>query len=145
MDNCSAFVFHTFFLRDNESNCVVVTSFLPKLGEMEITKQQESDVIYFESYGDIKIHKLMLNDKPRTETYQKAIDNCAEKLKDKVVLDGKCQQLAQFSVGAGSGILSMFAAKYAKKVYAVEANPSMAQIAKQFISDNKLSSKVQTF
>ena len=61
----------------------------------------------------------MMQDYIRTSTYQRAIfDNCAD-FKDKVVLD----------VGAGSGILSFFAAQAgAAKVYAIEAS-SMAQHA----------------
>jgi type I protein arginine methyltransferase len=61
----------------------------------------------------------MMQDYIRTCTYQRAIyDNYAE-FKDKVVLD----------VGAGSGILSFFAAHSgASKVYAIEAS-SMAQHA----------------
>ena len=37
----------------------------------------------------------------------------------------------------------MFASKYAKKVYAVEANSTMAQIAKNFVKENNLSEKVR--
>lgn len=50
--------------------------------------QQMADASYFESYGDIKIHKLMLKDKPRTEAYRKAIEQHADYLKGKIVLDG---------------------------------------------------------
>lgn len=53
----------------------------------------------------------------RTGTYQRAILSNMSDFRDKIVLD----------VGAGSGILSFFAAQAgAKKVYAVEAS-SMAQ------------------
>lgn len=52
----------------------------------------------------------MLKDTVRTLSYRNAIFSNAEAFKDKVVLD----------VGAGTGILSMFAVKAgAKKVYAV--------------------------
>lgn len=68
------------------------------------------DTTYFTSYNDISTHKLMLQDRHRTMTYKKAIEAVCE---DKVVLD----------VGAGTGILSLFAAKAgARKVYAVEAS-----------------------
>ena len=52
----------------------------------------------------------MLKDTVRTLSYRNAIFSNSEAFKDKVVLD----------VGAGTGILSMFAAKAgARKVYAV--------------------------
>lgn len=52
----------------------------------------------------------MLKDTVRTMSYRNAIFSNSEAFKDKVVLD----------VGAGTGILSMFAAKAgARKVYAV--------------------------
>lgn len=54
----------------------------------------------------------MLKDTVRTLSYRNAIFSNSEAFKDKVVLD----------VGAGTGILSMFAAKAgARKVYAVSA------------------------
>lgn len=57
-----------------------------------------------------------MQDFVRTSTYQKAVLSNLSDFKDKVVLD----------VGAGSGILSFFAAQAgAKHVYAVEAS-SMA-------------------
>jgi hypothetical protein len=48
-------------------------------------------------------------------------------------------------VGTGTGILAMFAAKYAKKVFAVEANKTMAQIASNFVKENKLEGKVNSW
>eukprot|EP00350_Pseudokeronopsis_sp_OXSARD2_P006754 CAMPEP_0170566224 /NCGR_PEP_ID=MMETSP0211-20121228/79699_1 /TAXON_ID=311385 /ORGANISM="Pseudokeronopsis sp., Strain OXSARD2" /LENGTH=62 /DNA_ID=CAMNT_0010887329 /DNA_START=107 /DNA_END=295 /DNA_ORIENTATION=- len=62
----------------------------------------------------------MLMDQIRTTTYQKAILNNKLDFQGKVVMD----------VGAGTGILSIFAAQAgAKKVYAIEAS-NMAQSAK---------------
>ncbi|CAI6008859.1 unnamed protein product [Closterium sp. NIES-65] len=58
------------------------------------------------------IHEEMLKDAVRTKTYEAAICGSTFLFKDKVVMD----------VGAGTGILSLFAAKAgAKKVYAVRA------------------------
>jgi predicted RNA methylase len=65
----------------------------------------------------------MLNDKVRCETYKDAI---IASVKGKIVLD----------VGAGTGFLSVIAAKAgASHVYAVEYS-EMADYAKQFINDN---------
>lgn len=62
----------------------------------------------------------MLMDDVRTSTYRNAIINNSIDFKDKIVLD----------VGAGSGILSLFAAQAgAKKVYAIEAS-NMAENAR---------------
>lgn len=81
---------------------------------------------YFESYADIGIHQTMLADKARSKTYFDAFKANKEKFKDAVVLD----------VGAGTGILSLMAAKCgAKKVYAVEAS-TLAKATKQIIEKN---------
>ena len=69
------------------------------------------------------MHEEMLNDKVRCEKYKKAIE---ASVKGKIVLD----------VGAGTGYLSVIAAKAgATHVYAVEYS-EMAEYAKQFINDN---------
>eukprot|EP00997_Jenningsia_sp_PLL12_P011252 NODE_878_length_1397_cov_81.721068_g733_i0.p1 GENE.NODE_878_length_1397_cov_81.721068_g733_i0~~NODE_878_length_1397_cov_81.721068_g733_i0.p1 ORF type:complete len:309 (+),score=69.68 NODE_878_length_1397_cov_81.721068_g733_i0:383-1309(+) len=74
----------------------------------------------------------MLKDKTRTETYRKAIENNKEDFRDKIVLD----------VGAGTGILSMFAARAgAKHVYAVE-NAEIALFAREIVRKNGLSDKI---
>lgn len=70
----------------------------------------------------------MMQDYIRTSTYQRAIFENYSDFQGKVVLD----------VGAGSGILSFFAAHAgASKVYAIEAS-SMAQHAKTLIKENKM-------
>ena len=60
---------------------------------------------YFSSYSDLAVHKLMLSDKPRMEAYRSFIESNAHLFKDKVVMD----------VGAGTGILSLFAARAGAK------------------------------
>eukprot|EP00983_Pelagomonas_calceolata_P019144 602185-Pelagomonas_calceolata.AAC.3 len=75
----------------------------------------------------------MLEDHKRTGAYYQAIMSNRRQFKDKVVLD----------VGAGSGILSIFAAKAgAKKVYAVEAT-SVAADARKLIAHNKLDNVIE--
>ncbi len=74
----------------------------------------------------------MLKDKARTRAYQKAIENNARDFKDKIVLD----------IGAGTGILSIFAARAgAKHVYAIE-NAEIAYAAREIIKRNGLESKI---
>jgi len=84
------------------------------------------DLEYFNSYDDINIHKLMLQDKPRTDAYEKAILDNSDVFKGKIVMDGR----------AGTGILSLFCKKAgAKKVYAVEASP-FASLLKEIVELN---------
>ena len=60
---------------------------------------------YWSSYGDIVVHELMLKDEPRTLAYKRFIEENTELFTDKIVVD----------VGAGTGILSLFAAKAGAK------------------------------
>jgi predicted RNA methylase len=48
-------------------------------------------------------------------------------------------------LGAGTGILSIYAAKKAKKVYGVEASPYIYSISKQTIQNHILSNKINLF
>lgn len=76
----------------------------------------EGDASYFTSYEELGVHELMLKDEPRTRCYQVFIENNTHLFKDKVVID----------VGAGTGILSLFAAKAgAKKVTHCLVNQSV--------------------
>ena len=87
---------------------------------------------YFRSYGGIDVHTLMLKDKPRTLAYKKFIEENSDEFKDKVVLD----------VGAGTGILSLFAARAgAKRVFAVEAS-EMAKTCQEIVKINKLDNTI---
>ncbi|BFZ11411.1 hypothetical protein BsWGS_14450 [Bradybaena similaris] len=84
---------------------------------------------YFISYGDLSVHELMLKDRPRTQAYRKFIEDNLHLVKDKIVMD----------VGAGTGILSLFAASAgAKKVFAVEAS-SIARLCQEIVEENNLS------
>ena len=60
---------------------------------------------YFSSYEELSVHELMLKDYPRTIAYQDFFKSNAAYFKGKTVLD----------VGAGTGILSLFAAKAGAK------------------------------
>lgn len=90
------------------------------------TKDLTSADYYFDSYAHFGIHEEMLKDTVRTKSYQNAICNNSFLIKDKIVLD----------VGAGTGILSLFAAKTgAKHVYALECS-DIADTAKEIVRAN---------
>lgn len=79
---------------------------------------------YFGSYSNFYIHEEMLKDRVRTEAYRHAIEDNKNFFKGKVVMD----------IGAGTGILSIFAARAgASHVYAVEY-AEIAHFAKEIIS-----------
>lgn len=87
---------------------------------------------YFGSYSHFYIHEEMLKDQIRTNAYRDAIEGNPDTFKDKIVLD----------IGAGTGILSIFAARAgAKHVYAVE-NAEIAFFAREIIKNNGLSEKI---
>ncbi|CAF3677628.1 unnamed protein product [Rotaria socialis] len=97
------------------------------------SKNISNDQRYFESYDQVQVHELMLRDRPRVSAYHDAIMNNKHLFENKVVLD----------VGSGTGILSMFAAKAgAKLVYAVDACPTICNLAAQIIKCNDLQDRV---
>ncbi|KAH9494487.1 putative protein arginine N-methyltransferase 6 [Bulinus truncatus] len=88
---------------------------------------------YYNSYADLSVHTLMIKDRPRTIAYRNFFETYRDYVKDKVVLD----------VGAGTGILSLFAATAgAKKVYAVEAS-SVASLCQEIVEENHLEKVIQ--
>lgn len=89
--------------------------------------EASSAKMYFHYYGQLLHQQNMLQDYVRTGTYYSAvIENCID-FQGRVVVD----------VGAGSGILSLFAAQAgAKHVYAVEAS-EMAEYATKLIAGNE--------
>ncbi|XP_068249662.1 histone-arginine methyltransferase CARMER isoform X2 [Palaemon carinicauda] len=92
-----------------------------------------SAVQYFQFYSYLSQQQNMMQDYIRTGTYQRAILSNMSDFRDKVVLD----------VGAGSGILSFFAAQAgARKVYAVEAS-SMAQHCELLVRANNLQDTIK--
>ncbi|KAK6913775.1 hypothetical protein RJ641_021096 [Dillenia turbinata] len=88
--------------------------------------EASSAKIYFHYYGQLLHQQNMLQDFVRTGTYYAAVMENRADFIGRVVVD----------VGAGSGILSLFAAQAgAKHVYAVEAS-EMAEYACKLISGN---------
>ncbi|MES1920870.1 Protein arginine N-methyltransferase 1 [Bonamia ostreae] len=87
---------------------------------------------YFDSYSHFGIHEEMLKDSVRTESYQKALIQNKDTIKDKIVLD----------IGCGTGILSLFAARAgAKHVYAIEM-ADIAKFAKRIVKENNYDDKI---
>lgn len=69
---------------------------------------------YFGGYAETEIHVEMLQDAPRTRAYQRALQLTVESL------GAGCSVV---DVGAGTGILSLFAARAGGRASAVEASP----------------------
>uniref|UniRef100_A0A0D9X2S8 Probable histone-arginine methyltransferase CARM1 n=2 Tax=Leersia perrieri TaxID=77586 RepID=A0A0D9X2S8_9ORYZ len=88
--------------------------------------EASSAKMYFHYYGQLLHQQNMLQDFVRTGTYYAAVMENRSDFEGRVVVD----------VGAGSGILSLFAAQAgARHVYAVEAS-EMAEHAQRLISGN---------
>ncbi|XP_074292341.1 putative histone-arginine methyltransferase 1.4 [Silene latifolia] len=88
--------------------------------------EASSAKMYFHYYGQLLHQQNMMQDYVRTGTYYAAVMENRVDFNGKVVVD----------VGAGSGILSLFAAQAgAKHVYAVEAS-EMADYARKLIAGN---------
>ena len=96
-----------------------------------MSSDQENDQnspSYRMSYGDVAMHKVMLQDVVRTDAYEKSISEIVKP--EHSVLD----------FGCGTGILAMFAARAgARKVIAVDRSPfikTAKEIARQNGFDN---------
>ncbi|MBA0880063.1 hypothetical protein Goshw_023375 [Gossypium schwendimanii] len=88
--------------------------------------EPSSAKMYFHYYGQLLHQQNMLQDYVRTGTYYAAVIENRADFTGRVVVD----------VGAGSGILSLFAAQAgAKHVYAIEAS-EMAEYARKLIAGN---------
>uniref|UniRef100_A0A1L8DM44 type I protein arginine methyltransferase n=1 Tax=Nyssomyia neivai TaxID=330878 RepID=A0A1L8DM44_9DIPT len=90
---------------------------------------------YFESYENLEVHELMLNDIARTFAYKDAILQNEQSFANKTVMD----------IGCGTGILSLFCAKAgAKKVFAIEAS-NTAKLAEEIVAENECQEVIEVF
>eukprot|EP01013_Petalomonas_cantuscygni_P015575 TRINITY_DN3229_c0_g1_i1.p1 TRINITY_DN3229_c0_g1~~TRINITY_DN3229_c0_g1_i1.p1 ORF type:complete len:517 (+),score=112.37 TRINITY_DN3229_c0_g1_i1:109-1551(+) len=97
-----------------------------------LVKAPTSSDYYFDSYAHFSIHEEMIKDGIRTGAYQRAIEQSPAVFKNAVVLD----------VGAGSGILSLFAARAgARLVVGVECS-GVCDVAREVVAANDLSERV---
>jgi type I protein arginine methyltransferase len=88
------------------------------------------DAAYFDSYSHFDIHREMLSDAPRTEAYRQALELNPLLTRGARVVD----------VGAGTGVLSLFAARGggARHVTGIEGSARMAGIARRVAHANGL-------
>ncbi|KAF2021003.1 S-adenosyl-L-methionine-dependent methyltransferase [Aaosphaeria arxii CBS 175.79] len=112
-------------VRDYEEYEAVLSKNLPE-DVSKIDVSGERDERYFDSYKGNGIHREMIEDRVRTESYRDFIEKYAHLIKDKVVLD----------VGCGTSILSLFCARAgAKKVFAID-NSDIALRAREIVKKN---------
>ncbi len=82
-------------------------------------------------YAEVEVHRIMICDRIRTDAFRRAIEDVVRP--GQVVLD----------VGAGTGILSLFAAKAgAARVYAVERT-TVAVLAQELAATNGFADTIQ--
>ena len=86
---------------------------------------------YFDSYGELNLHRTMVSDRPRTDAFAKAI---AEVVKsgDRVL-----------DVGTGTGLLAMLSAKAgASQAYGID-QATIAETAERLVEHNGLSDTIR--
>lgn len=99
-----------------------------------ITEYTTNDY-YSDSYSRPGIHMAMLADKRRTLIYEEALKSKFCDIEGKSVLD----------VGSGTGILSMFAAKYGARVVVSVEMSGIAQVAQKIVQDNNYGGVINVF
>ncbi|SCM24939.1 histone-arginine methyltransferase CARM1, putative [Plasmodium chabaudi adami] len=88
--------------------------------------KKNTDDYYFDSYNHMSIHRTMILDKVRTNSYYEFITKNKEIFKDKIVLD----------IGCGSSIISLFCSDYAKIVVGIDNAEKILNKAQKIIKAN---------
>eukprot|EP00392_Amoebophrya_sp_AT5.2_P008451 g8472.t1 len=109
----------------------------PLLGAGSSTQTRSSaaqDADYFTSYGDLSVHRLMLQDRPRMDAYAAAIASLRTQIGGRTAMD----------VGTGSGILAILLVKLGgcRVVHAVEGCAKMAKLATDLVKKNGLEDRI---
>lgn len=86
---------------------------------------------YLGQFIPLHYHYQMLLDESRMKGFEEAIQRAVP------------PQGLVVELGAGTGVLSSFAARNARKVWGVERNPQMAEVATRLINENGLSDRVE--
>ena len=88
---------------------------------------------YYAGYADLETHEVMLKDWQRNRSYRRFFEEHRHLVADRVVMD----------VGAGTGLLSLFAASAgARKVYAVEAT-DVAEVCRRVVRRNNFDDRIE--
>ncbi|CRH02530.1 histone-arginine methyltransferase, putative [Plasmodium relictum] len=88
---------------------------------------KEIDKNYFDSYNYTSIHRTMILDKSRTNSYYEFIYKNKEIFKNKIVLD----------IGCGSSIISLFCSDHAKIIVGIDNAEKILNKAKKIAEKNK--------
>ncbi|CAA9990889.1 histone-arginine methyltransferase, putative [Plasmodium knowlesi strain H] len=87
---------------------------------------EDTDSKYFESYNNTGIHRTMILDKSRTNSYYEFVKKNKKIFENKVVLD----------IGCGSSIISLFCADHAKVVVGIDNAHRILTKAKKITEKN---------
>ena len=93
--------------------------------------EQEIESCYLGQFIPVHYHHNMLMDDNRMRNFKSAIDHAVRP-------GAKVLEL-----GGGTGVLSWFAAAHAEKVWCVEFNPDMVQVARSTLARNRNGHKVE--
>lgn len=99
-----------------------------------MTRARHHNPRYASGSFQLSYHLEMISDRERVDRGKEAIRAAANDV----------GQAATFlELGCGTGVFSIFAAQFCKRVYAVESDPEVLAIAKQNISKHRLTKRIE--